>query len=87
MIDTTSIAVGFRFHPTQHRILTRYANEFEQQKRTHELVTIFRQAALAASTGEPVIWHCTSLDEARTMQALFTFWPGVQAPTLDELHT
>ncbi len=78
------ITVGLRFARRDatllHLLAARVrAGDFGQ----HDVAT-FHSAAVAAASGEPLIVHCTHLDEARLMAGGYTLY-GVTAPVIESL--
>lgn len=74
--------VGLRFNPKDKRRLIALAHEFEGQPGIDS--TLYRAAAEAARTGEPLIVECTMEAEVHQMAALFVHL-GVTAPNVEEL--
>lgn len=76
--------IGLRFKRGQAKTLDRLADHFEVDGH-HEHVTLFRQAAIHARSGEPLIIEAESIEEARDLASAFTRYPGVIAPELVQL--
>ncbi|MGB1583353.1 MAG: hypothetical protein ACPHCI_06155 [Solirubrobacterales bacterium] len=81
----TEITVGLRFRRDQHRALDTIADQLESIGQT-EHVSLFRQSAEHARSGEPLIVHAASVLEIELMVAGYTQFPGVVRPVVEQLN-
>lgn len=75
--------VGFRFPAKVAPKLEEYADLQTSIGQT-EHVQLFRQAAIDARNGEPLIVHCSDVDEMKRIAATFVLLLGV-APTIEQV--
>lgn len=80
---TDHLRVGMRFARHDVQLLSALAQRAESRD-LKESAIVFRHAAEAARTGEPLIVECTSVLEAKLMAVGYTRY-GVTLPTLHGL--
>lgn len=80
----STLTVGLRFDPRDERALRELTQRATAQELPANDVALFREAALAAHTGEPLIVQADSVEEVVAMADGFTMF-GVRRPALDAL--
>lgn len=78
------MTVGLRFEARDAARLHRLADRVRSGEFGKLDVATFHSAAVSADTGEPLIVHCTTIDEARMMAAGYALH-GVTAPAIEAL--
>lgn len=84
MPATAEHRIGLRFRRSQARTLRALAERAERRELGAESVSLFRDAADAAATGEPLIVLCEQPLEAVLIAEGFTRY-GVVKPAVEEL--
>ena len=80
---TIETRVGLRFARSDLKILSTLAHR-AAAKEMPEAVGLFRNAAAAAATGEPLVVRCSNVVEAMMIADGFTQY-GVQRPAIEQL--
>jgi hypothetical protein len=83
-LKADELKLGLRFRRSQHRVLAAIAQRLEQVPNAHDQITLFKLAAEAAKTGEPMIFICSNALEAELAAAAFPQW-GAARPTIETL--
>lgn len=82
--ETPELMLGLRFARSQRRVLTALVQRAEAGELT-AAAELFRKAAHAAGTGEPLIIVCQTRDEAVAMADGFVMY-GVKRPVIEQLN-
>lgn len=86
MNDQRTLTVGLRFDRRDARVLQALVDRCMSEGIGREHTTLFRQAAGAARSGEPLLVECMAPEEAVAMADGFTLY-GVRRPAVEALQS